>query len=275
MTEKHDPIQAEQILKDDEAAYANQRLKDEYRLYGPIALILSLVAWEAFVDISKIPELYLPAPSLVVVTLYKLFVDKGLLYDLYVTLYRIFGGFFLASFVGVGLGILMGTSKRMNAILDPFVAAIYPLPKISLVPLLIIWLGSGDAFQIVLSALGCVFPILVNTILGVRQCDEGLVLAARDLGASHSQILRKVVLPAAIPSIFSGLRLALGIAIILVVAAEMQTARYGLGAKLNLAGQILETGQVFAILLLLAILGILLTKGQQALDRLLSRWRAN
>lgn len=247
--------------------------RDRTWLYGPVAMAVFLIAWEAYVAVFAVPELYLPRPSVVIATLFELFVHKSLGYDLVLTLYRIFAGFFLAAVVGVAIGIAMGMSKRLYAICDIFVAAIYPVPKISLVPLLIIWLSSGNLFQIVLSALGCVFPILINTVQGVRQCDEGLILAARDLGANQRQIQWKVVLPAAVPSIFSGLRLALGLSIILVVAAEMQTARYGLGGRLNLAGQVLETGQVFAILLLMAVLGILFTKAQQYLDHLINHWR--
>ncbi|WJR80010.1 ABC transporter permease [Bradyrhizobium sp. NP1] len=250
------------------------RLRDDTWWYGPVALALFLVLWEVGVRLGNIPEVFLPAPSLVVVSLYDLFAHKQLLYDLGVTLYRIFGGFIAAAFIGIVLGLLMGMSKRIYAIADIFIAALYPVPKIALLPLLVIWLGTGNIFQIALSALGCIFPILINTIIGVRQCDEGLILAARDLGATNMQIQRKVVLPAAVPAIFGGLRLALGISIILVVAAEMQTARYGLGAKLQLAGQVLETGQVFAILLLLAAMGIVLTKAQDRIGSVVDRWRA-
>jgi ABC-type nitrate/sulfonate/bicarbonate transport system permease component len=253
---------------------ADERLRDETWWYGPVAIACFLIFWETATRLGNVPEIFLPRPSLVVVALYDLFANKNLSYDLGLTLYRIFGGFFLAAFVGIGLGLLMGMSRRIYAVADIFVAALYPVPKIALLPLLVIWLGTGNAFQIALSALGCIFPILINTIIGVRQCDEGLILAARDLGATKMQIQRKVVLPAAVPAIFGGLRLALGISIILVVAAEMQTARFGLGAKLQLAGQILETGQVFAILLLLAIIGIILTKVQDRLGNLVDRWRA-
>lgn len=247
--------------------------RDYVPFYGPIAMIVFLVVWEVGLRIAEIPELYLPRPTVIAQNLYLLFTEGGILQDLGVTLYRIFGGFFLAAFVGIVLGILMGTSRKLYAICDIFIAVLYPIPKISLVPLLIIWFGSGDLFQIVLAALGCFFPVVINTILGVRQCDQGLILAARDLGASERQIKWKVVFPAAVPSIFSGLKLALGIAIIMVVAAEMLTAKYGLGARLQLSGQILETGQVFAILLLLAVLGGLLTKGQERIDRMIGRWR--
>ncbi|MBR1222495.1 ABC transporter permease [Bradyrhizobium sp. U87765 SZCCT0131] len=253
---------------------ADERLRDDTWWYGPVAIACFLAFWELAVRLGNIPEIFLPRPSLVVVALYDLFAHKQLLYDLFITLVRIFGGFFLAAIVGITLGLLMGMSRRIYAIADIFVAALYPVPKIALLPLLVIWLGTGNAFQIALSALGCIFPILINTIIGVKQCDEGLILAARDLGASKVQIQRKVVLPAAVPAIFGGLRLALGISIILVVAAEMQTARYGLGAKLQLAGQVLETGQVFAILLLLAIIGIALTKVQDRIGAVVDRWRA-
>jgi len=251
-----------------------ERVRDNTIWYGPVAIACFLVFWELAIRFGDVPEIFLPRPSIVVVTLYELFAKKQLAYDLVLTLYRIFGGFLLAAVFGIGLGLLMGMSRRIYAVADIFVAALYPVPKIALLPLLVIWLGTGNIFQIALSALGCIFPILINTIIGVRQCDEGLILAARDLGATPMQIQRKVVLPAAVPAIFGGLRLALGISIILVVAAEMQTARYGLGAKLQLAGQVLETGQVFAILLLLAIMGIALTKAQDRIGSVVDRWRA-
>ena len=249
-------------------------VRDNTVWYGPVAIVAFLVFWELAVRYGDVPEIFLPRPSIVVVTLYDLFARKQLAYDLVLTLYRIFGGFLLAAVVGIGLGLLMGMSRRVYAVADIFVAALYPVPKIALLPLLVIWLGTGNAFQFALSALGCLFPILINTVIGVRQCDEGLILAARDLGATRMQIQRKIVLPAAVPAIFGGLRLALGISIILVVAAEMQTARYGLGAKLQLAGQILETGQVFAILLLLSIVGIVLSKVQDRIGNFVDRWRA-
>ena len=253
---------------------ADERLTNDTWWYGPVAIIAFLIFWEVAVRSGNVPEIFLPRPSIVVVTLYDLFAHKHLLDDLGLTLFRIFAGFLLAAVAGVGLGLFMGTSRRFNAIADTFVAALYPVPKIALLPLLVIWFGTGNAFMIALSALGGLFPVLINTVVGVRQCDEGLILAARDLGASAAQVQRKIVLPAAVPTIFGGLRLALGISIIMVVAGEMQTARYGLGAKLEQAGQVLETGQVFAILLLLAIVGVILTKAQDRLGNFVDRWRA-
>jgi NitT/TauT family transport system permease protein len=128
--------------------------------------------------------------------------------------------------------------------------------------------------MLTISALGAIFPIVINTVLGIRQCDPGLVLAARDLGASKAQVIKMVLLPAAIPSIFAGVRLGLGVSIILVVAAEMVVGKLGLGARLYLAGQILETEQVFAVLIVLAVLGLLVTKTQDLIDVWLNQWRA-
>lgn len=251
------------------------RTTSSVRWQGWVALVLVLIAWEAFVRLADIPILYLPGPSAIIVALYDLFVHGGLWRDLLITLGRIFGGFAIACVTGIALGIWMGTSRNVEAIGDIFVAALYPLPKVTLIPLFIIWLGEGETFQMTLSWLGAIFPIVVNTLLGVKECDKGLMLAARDLGASENQIRWRVILPSAIPHIFAGLRLGLGVSIILVVAAEMVTGRTGLGARLYLAGQVLETGQVFAILLLLAILGIAVSKGQDAIDQALSNWRSD
>ena len=245
----------------------------EPRILGWVAVAVVIVAWELIVLTAGLNPIYLPRPTGIVVALIQLFRTGELLADLLATLGRIFGGFAVALVVGTLIGVWMATSERVNAIADNFIAALYPLPKVTLIPLLIIWLGTGGPFMLTISALGAVFPIIINTVLGIRQCDPGLVLAARDLGASPRQIVRKVLLPSAIPSIFAGMRLGLGVSIILVVAAEMVVGKLGLGARLYLAGQILETEQVFAVLIVLATLGIVVTKIQDAIDIWLSHWR--
>jgi ABC-type nitrate/sulfonate/bicarbonate transport system permease component len=246
---------------------------DDPRVLGWGSVALVLLVWEVAAYLSGVSPLYLPRPSQIVIALIAMFQTGGLTTDLLYTLYRIFVGFGIALVVGTLLGVWIATSFRVRAIADMFIAALYPLPKITLIPLLIIWLGTGGPFMLTISALGAIFPILINTVLGVRQCDPGLVLAARDLGATHQQIVRKVLIPSAIPAIFAGARLGLGVSIILVVAAEMVVGKVGLGARLYLAGQILETEQVFAVLIVLAALGIVVTKVQDAIDVWLGRWR--
>jgi|SRR5579884_4206343 len=245
----------------------------EPRVLGWLVIVLLLVLWEAVVAVAQLNPIYLPRPSHILAALVTMFGSGGLFTDLAATLGRIFGGFAISLVIGTLLGVWMATSERVNAIADNLIAALYPLPKITLIPLLIIWLGTGGPFMLTISALGAIFPIVINTVLGIRQCDAGLVLAARDLGASDRQIVKMVLLPAAIPSIFAGVRLGLGVSIILVVAAEMVVGKVGLGARLYLAGQILETEQVFAVLIVLAILGLVVTKTLDLIDVWLGQWR--
>jgi ABC-type nitrate/sulfonate/bicarbonate transport system permease component len=245
----------------------------EPRVLGWIAVAFVLIIWEVVVAAAHLNPIYLPRPSHILVALVTMFQTGGLFGDLLATLGRIFGGFAIALVAGTLLGIWMATSERVSAIADNFIAALYPLPKVTLIPLLIIWLGTGGPFMLTISALGAIFPIVINTVLGIRQCDPGLILAARDLGATSRQVIRMVLLPSAVPSIFAGVRLGIGVSIILVVAAEMVVGKIGLGARLYLAGQILETEQVFAVLIVLAILGVVVTKAQDFIDGWLNRWR--
>jgi len=246
---------------------------DDPRMLGWGSVALVLIAWELIAILTGVNELYLPRPTQIGIALFDMFVNGRLVVDLAATLARVFGGFFIALAVGVALGIWIAAFARVRAVADMFIAALYPLPKVTLIPLLIIWLGTGGPFMLTISALGAIFPIVINTVLGVRQCDPGLVLAARDLGATQRQVMRLVLLPSAIPSIFAGARLGLGVSIILVVAAEMVVGKVGLGSRLYLAGQVLETGQVFAVLIVLATLGIIVTKIQDHIDNRVSRWR--
>jgi ABC-type nitrate/sulfonate/bicarbonate transport system permease component len=217
----------------------------EPRTLGWIAVVLVLAVWEALVAVAHLNPIYLPRPSHILIALVTMIRSGGLLNDLLATLGRIFGGFAISL---VLVGIWMATSERVNAIADNFIAALYPLPKVTLIPLLIIWLGTGGPFMLTISALGAIFPIIINTVLGIRQCDPGLILAARDLGANNRQIIHMVLLPSAVPSIF---------------------------ARLYLAGQVLETEQVFAVLIVLALLGIVVTKIQDLIDDWVSRWRVS
>jgi NitT/TauT family transport system permease protein len=239
-----------------------------------LTVVLFFLAWEAWVRARGIPPIYLPAPSSIAVYLYRMIADGTILYHLGLTLLRIFAGFVLAAVTGIALGLLMGMSRAIARIADAWIAALYPLPKISLIPLLIIWLGTGEAYKIVISAVTAFFPVVISTYAGIRQVDRGLMKAAADLGASQRQIQLKVVIPAAIPSILAGLQLGMGVTIILVVAAEMigGSAQGGMGYLLISAGQVMETEKVFASLVVLAVVGALIMKLQQWTDRIVAPW---
>jgi ABC-type nitrate/sulfonate/bicarbonate transport system permease component len=239
-----------------------------------LTVVAVVVAWEALVRLRGIAPIYLPAPSSVLVYLWQMTVDGSLPYNLGITLLRIFVGFAVAAATGILLGVAMGMSRTIARVADVWIAALYPLPKISLIPLLIIWVGTGEAYKIVISAVSAFFPIVISTYAGIRQTDRGLMMAAKDLGANPRQIQMKVVIPGAIPSIFAGLHLGMGVAIILVVAAEMigGSSQGGMGWLLISSGQVMATEKVFASLIVLAVVGAVVIKLQQWIDRKVAPW---
>jgi NitT/TauT family transport system permease protein len=247
------------------------------RALPALSIVVFVVAWELLVQIREIQPIFLPAPSSITVYLARMIADGSMEYHLGVTLLRIFAGFFVAAAAGILVGLLMGMSATFARIADTWISALYPLPKISLIPLLIIWLGTGEAYKIMISAVTAFFPIVISTYAGIRQADRGLIKAAKDLGANRRQIQLKVVIPSAIPSIFAGLQLGMGVTIILVVAAEMigGSSQSGMGYLLVNAGQVMETEKVFASLVVLAVMGAAIIKLQQWVDRRVAPWAAH
>jgi ABC-type nitrate/sulfonate/bicarbonate transport system permease component len=268
-------MSAEKINRDgDDARLARYGRAFRYHLPALVSFAAFFLGWEALVDLRGIPPIFLPAPSLIAATLVTMTLDGTIPFHLGFTLLRILSGFALAAVIGVGLGILMGMSQLCARILDPWVAALYPLPKISLIPLLIIWLGTGEIYKISIAVFSAFLPIVITTYAGIRQIEPDLLSTAADLGASSRQIQYKIVIPAAIPSIFAGLQLGMGISIIMVVAAEMigGSGQTGIGYLLISAGQVLETEKVFACLIVLAIVGGVILKGQDFASRLFAPW---
>ena len=244
------------------------------RMLPALSVVLFVAIWEAVVWIRDIPPIFLPAPSSIAKYLGRMIADGSMEYHVLITFLRIMGGFLIAAVTGIALGVLMGMSRLISRIADLWIAALYPLPKISLIPLLIIWLGTGESYKLVISAITAFFPIVMSTYSGIRQADPGLIEAARDLGANRRQVQWNVVLPCAIPSIFSGLQLGMGVTIILVVAAEMigGSSQSGMGYLLISAGQVMETEKVFAALIVLAVMGAVIIKTQQWIDRQIAPW---
>jgi ABC-type nitrate/sulfonate/bicarbonate transport system permease component len=189
------------------------------------------------------------------------------------TLTEAAAGTLIGGVPAVLLPLLLRRHPVMVAILDPFMIGGYGAPKLAFAPLFIVWFGIGMESKIALVVTVVFFIVYFATLNGVRSLDPKLVQTAQIFGAGERHVARAIVLPAAIPSIFAGARLALGISIIMVVAAEMQLSKFGIGARLTHSGSVLETGQVFAMLILLAVVGIVLTKGQEMLDRFIGRWR--
>lgn len=245
-----------------------------YAVAPYLVIAAVLVTWELVVRLNGIAPIFLPAPSVILKYLIAMTIDGSMPYHLSVTFLRIIAGFGVAAVTGILVGIAMGMSPLIARIVDPWIGALYPLPKISLIPLLIIWLGTGESYKIVISAVTAFFPVAISTYAAIRQVDSGLMKAAKDLGANARQIQFNIVIPAALPGIFSGLQLGMGVTIIMVVAAEMigGTSDSGMGYLLIHAGQVLETEKVFAGLIVLAIFGAVITSAQKRIDRLIAPW---
>jgi len=240
---------------------------------GVAALAAVLVLWEAVARAGWVPPLFLPPPSAVLREAARMAGNGELGRHLVVSLGRVGLGFALGASVGTALGLLLGRSAALWAVGNPLIAAAYPVPKIALLPLMVLWLGIGELPKVAMIALGVFFPVVINTYAGVRGTDPLMVKAARSLGARPGQVLRKVVLPSALPTVLAGYRLGAGMALLLVVSAEMINASAGLGFLVLNAGDLMLTGKLMVGLGTLSLLGLGTTWGLRALEAWLLPWR--
>ena len=231
-----------------------------------------LAVWQVLVQTGNINELFLPAPLSVLNAMWALTVSGTLPWAVLVSLNRLVQGFVYGSLIGVVLGLLAGAIRWVEDVLDPWVAAVYPIPKSALFPLFLLWFGLGDRSKIVTIAVGVLFLVLVNTVTGVKSINPLLVKAAIDLGASRLQVFVKVILPGALPNIFTGLGLGAGMALILVFITEIEATKAGLGFLLWEAFQLLETTKVFAGVVTFGLLGVATTWLLQWLERRTCPW---
>ena len=188
------------------------------------------------------------------------------------TLGRVLSGFGLGLLAGVSLGWLIGASPRAGRWLEPWLSALHPLPKIALLPLLLVLFGLGQTANVVLAALGAFFPVAISVASGVRSLEQRYLDLARSLDASNTLVLRRIVLPASLPAIFTGARIGLNVALTLNLAAEFVAASDGIGQQLWFAWQILDVDSVFAWLFTVAAFGLLFQIALDRLHRLCSPW---
>jgi NitT/TauT family transport system permease protein len=242
-------------------------------LLGAAALAVIALAWEAAARLQWVPPLFLPAPTAVFREAAAMARSGELGRHLGVSLARVGLGFGLGAAVGTMLGIGLGWSRTLWAVGNPVIAATYPIPKIALLPLMILWLGIGEAPKVTMIALGVFFPVVINTYAGVQGTDPLMVKAARSLGAGSWQIVQKVVLPSALPTILAGYRLGAGIALLLVVSAEMINATAGIGFLILHSGDLMLTGKLMVGLATLSILGLASTWALRGLEAWLAPWK--
>ena len=248
-------------------------IRREHRGLRVLSLVGLVVLWEIVARIGWVPVLFLPSPLGVVAEGSEMVMSGELLGHLAASLRRLLFGFAVGGGLGVIVGIAVGFFSVAEAVGTPLIAATFPVPKIALLPLLILWLGLGEPSKIAVIALGVFFPMAINTYTGVRQADALLVRAAVSFGARRWSVIRKVILPSALPMIFAGLRLGAGTALLLLVAAEMIAVESGIGFLVLHAGNIMATTKLMVGIVVLSLLGVLSHWGLNRLERLAIPWQ--
>lgn len=200
--------------------------------------------------------LFVPAPSTVAASLGQMIGNGVLAGHLMSTLSRIAVGLFFGASIGVTLGLAMGTSMRLRRIVDPVVAALHPIPKLAFFPLLIVVFGVGESSKLAAVSLGAFFPMLLNTVAGVRGMNPVHIELARNYGASRRQMFLHVLLPGSMPLMLTGLRLSSNVAFHSTIGVEMVGSRTGIGSMLWLSWQTFRIDQLYAILVVIAAIGI-------------------
>jgi NitT/TauT family transport system permease protein len=236
-------------------------------------LVGVVVLWQAGASAGIIPTLFLPAPISIARALWALAVSGALWSNLSVSLMRLAVGWIVGTVFGIALGLAVGLWSALRSPGMAIVSALFPIPKIALVPLFIIWFGIGEGSKLVTLAFGVFFPTVIATAGGVDNVPRGLIRMAQSFGLSHAAIIRKIVLPAAMPAILSGFRVTSSIAIVLLVAAEMIGAEKGIGAFVLSAGNLYDTDNLLAGIVVLSVLGLAVSWVIGRLERLFLGWR--
>jgi ABC-type nitrate/sulfonate/bicarbonate transport system permease component len=244
------------------------------RGFGLLSIIGVLLLWELICGLGLVNTSLLPPPSQIAPALWKILVSGSFLAPLQQTLGMLLVGYTIACVTGVALGLLMGCSGYAYGLLEPLVEAIRPLPKPALIPAMVVFLGIGAGMKITMVALAALFPVLINTLQGVRGVDPVLLATARTLGCTRAQTIRKIILPAALPMILTGMRVSLGMGLVLVILAEMLAADSGIGFLILDLQRSFQVRPMYAWIAILAAVGLLLNVLFEMVEDRAVPWRA-
>jgi NitT/TauT family transport system permease protein len=242
-----------------------------FRFISPLALI---GLWELVVRIHLLDARFFPAPSSIVGDFIDFLTSGELFSNTVTTLERVLIGFAIGAIPGVAIGLLVGVNRMVRAVLDPIVALLYPIPKIAILPLILLIFGIGESSKYAIVAIGVFFIMLINTAAGVRQIEPIYLDVARSFQITRRTFYLRVLLPGAMTNVFAGIKLSIGIAIVLAVAAEFTAAKSGLGFQIWNAWQTLQVERMYVALVMVSVLGYALTLAGNALENLFVPWRA-
>lgn len=261
--------------RDSAVPRSKQALSIPYHLISWLVPLALLVAWETAVRFGFIPQRILPAPSTVLTTAWKFILDGSLPENLLVSLRRAWTGYLIGGSFALTLGFTVGLSKLAAALIDRPMQMIRTVPFLALVPMVIIWFGVGETAKIFLICLGVTFSIYINTVSGIRQVDPRLLELGQVYGVSRRELIQKVILPGALPSILIGLRYAMGTSWLALITAETLAANAGLGFMAMDAREFLRTDVIVLTIIIYSLLGILVDLLFRWLERRLLAWHPN
>jgi len=243
--------------------------------WGILPVGIFLAIWEIVARLSLIPGHFFFPPFSTVVEEFYYLLAGGILIDNFISsLVRVLIGFSSGCIAGIGMGIVMGCKRTINKALSPIISLLYPIPALGWLPLLMLWVGIGEILPIMVIFICSFFPVLYNTITGIESVDKKLISAAKSLGAPDSHILFTLILPLALPNIFTGLRLEAGMAWRVIIAAEMVAIPTGIGALLMKAESLIRIDIIIVCLIVLSVMCFLFERFFLYLElKLTQKWR--
>lgn len=243
------------------------------RVLSIVSPLILLLVWEVLVRIRVLDSRFFPAPTRILMAMWEM-IKSGILFsDLKISLTRIFGGFLIGAVPGLIIGLTMGLFPAVKVILDPVIAATYPIPKLALMPLIMIIFGLTEIEKMVVIALGTFFLVLINTVAGVVNLDTIYWDVAKNYGASKKDYYLTVALPGALPMIFTGIKLGMGTALMLIVASEMNGATQGVGYRIWESYSIFNIPEMYVSFIVMSLLGYIFTVVLDELERVIIPWK--
>lgn len=243
------------------------------RILAVVSPLGLLILWEIASRTGVLDDRFFPAPTSIMSTLVDLAGTGELWVNTWVSLRRLVLGLLLGGIPGVVLGLIMGLYRPVRSALDPIIAATYPIPKSAIFPLLLLIFGLGELSKVVMVAIGAFFPIVINAAAGVRELDRIYHDVGKNFGASRWQTFRTIALPGSMPLVLTGVKLAVGLGLILIVIAEMLGAKSGLGYMIWNAWQIFSVETMYVGLVVISLLGVVFTFALNEIERFLVPWR--
>jgi ABC-type nitrate/sulfonate/bicarbonate transport system permease component len=240
-------------------------------LISPIGLLL---LWQLLLMFGIGDRRFIPTPSDIAYRYWEMVVSGELAQHTAATLYRVFLGFFVGSIPGIAVGLLMAMFRPVRIFVDPLIAALFPIPKIALMPLLLLVFGFGDASKVAVVAIAVFFPVIINTYSGAANIDKIYWDVARNFGASQQVMFRRIVFFGALPMIFAGLRIALAVSFIVLVASEFVATKIGIGYMIWNSWELLQVDVMFVGIVTVGLLGLVATVLLQEIERKVIPWKA-